>query len=124
MSRKERMLEKLFCGKTLVTDSIVCCKPSVYSTLHFTTRRHKIATSKRTYFETASNTLGSCSHRFSASTLFVLRCGRDTMKMDSAHNLPDDGHTCIAVEKVWKYNNMQGPRTEADTKPAKEGPVR
>ena len=46
-----------------------------------------------TYFATASNTCASCSHFFNASTLLVLRCGRDSINIDSAHNIPEDGHS-------------------------------
>ena len=53
----------------------------------------------KTYFETANNTLASCSHLFNASTLLVLRCGRDSMNILSDHSKPDVGHSCIAKKK-------------------------
>ena len=49
-----------------------------------------------THLEAASRTWGSCSHRLRASTHLVLRWGRDSMKIASAHNTPALGHSCRA----------------------------
>ena len=50
-----------------------------------------------THLEAASRTWGSCSHFFRASTHFVLRWGLGSMKIASAHNVPELEHSCIAV---------------------------
>lgn len=49
-----------------------------------------------TYLETANNTWGSCSHLFRASTELVLRWGRGSIKMDSAHKIPALEQSCLA----------------------------
>ena len=52
------------------------------------------------YLATASSTWGSCSHLLRASTLLVFRCGRLSMKIASAHRIPEAGHSCMAEKKA------------------------
>ena len=79
---------------------------SVQNNLNHT---HHNKTTPRTYFATASNTFGSCSHFLRASTLLVFLCGRDSMKMASAHNMPDEGHSCNALAMRFCAINFPFP---------------
>ena len=60
--------------------------------------------SRPLYRATARTTLASLSHFFSASTERDLRCGRGSMKMDSAHRIPDLGTSCKAGPRARSHN--------------------
>ena len=49
---------------------------------------------------TAKSTCESCSHLFRASTLLVFLCGRLSIKIASAHRIPEAGHSCMAEKQT------------------------